>query len=197
MKPHQVSTVHGSAGNPTNAGAVPGSSGAQSSRWGGEPALRGARVERDTQPKPRDRQKWRRSLLHLVPLSISSQGDLTIIHWQKIVHTGKSIEQNHNMISIKGSGYYFIYTQVLYEDQTFVMGHIVRRRIPGSHTGEENLLRCTCNMPKEHPFATCYGAGIYKLQKGDTIELVIPRNSARVSKEKDSTFMGLLKLGPT
>ncbi|XP_072906129.1 tumor necrosis factor ligand superfamily member 13B-like [Hemitrygon akajei] len=194
MAPRWVSIVHGSATNPTSVGAVPGISGAQSSPWGGEPA---ARVERDIQSKPRDRQKWRRSLLHLVPLSISSQGDVTIIHWQKIVHTGKSIEQNHNTISIKGSGYYFIYTQVLYEDQTFVMGHIVKRRVPGSHTGEENLLRCTCNMPKEHPFATCYSAGIYQLQKGDTIELVIPRNSASISKEKDSTFMGLLKLGPT
>ncbi|XP_059831153.1 tumor necrosis factor ligand superfamily member 13-like isoform X1 [Hypanus sabinus] len=104
-----VSIVHGSTTNPTSVGAVPGISGAQSSRWGGEPA---ARMERDIQSKPRDRQKWRRSLLHLVPLSISSQGDVTIIHWQKIVHTGKSIEQNHNTISIKGSGYYFIYTQV-------------------------------------------------------------------------------------
>ncbi|XP_059831154.1 uncharacterized protein LOC132396991 isoform X2 [Hypanus sabinus] len=88
-----VSIVHGSTTNPTSVGAVPGISGAQSSRWGGEPA---ARMERDIQSKPRDRQKC----------------DVTIIHWQKIVHTGKSIEQNHNTISIKGSGYYFIYTQV-------------------------------------------------------------------------------------
>ncbi|XP_051900833.1 tumor necrosis factor ligand superfamily member 13B-like isoform X2 [Pristis pectinata] len=176
-----VSLMQGSTRHPTNAEPVPQNSSTQSTLRGREPAHRAVRVERDSRQKSKGRQKC----------------DTTIIHWQKILHTGKSIEQNNSMISIKGSGYYFIYTQVLYQDQTFVMGHIIKRKAPGSQKGGENLLRCTCNMPEEHPFSSCYSAGIYRLEKGDIIELVIPRSSARIAKEKDSTYMGLLKLGPT
>ncbi|XP_048380292.1 tumor necrosis factor ligand superfamily member 13 isoform X1 [Stegostoma tigrinum] len=152
------------------------------------------RVERDSRSKLRHRQRRRNSLIHLVPSSYQLQGDSTIIHWQKILHTGESFEQNNSTIAIKGNGYYLIYTQVLYKDHTFVMGHVVKRKEQKSQKEGETLLRCTQNMPEEQPFNTCYSAGIYRLQKGDIIELVIPRNSAAIVMAKDSTFMGLMKV---
>ncbi|XP_048476161.1 uncharacterized protein LOC109937884 isoform X2 [Rhincodon typus] len=69
------------------------------------------RVERDSGSKLRHRQRRRNSLIHLVPSSYQLQGDSTIIHWQKILHTGESFEQNNSTIAIKGNGYYLIYTQ--------------------------------------------------------------------------------------
>ncbi|GCB64680.1 hypothetical protein scyTo_0013372 [Scyliorhinus torazame] len=136
----------------------------------------------------------RNSLIHLVPSSYRSQGDSTVIHWQKILHTGESFEQNNSTIAIKGNGYYLIYTQVLYQDRTFVMGHVVKRREQRRQNEGETLLRCTQNMPADQPFNTCYSAGIYRLQKGDIIEMVIPRNSANIVMDRDSTFMGLMKV---
>ncbi|GCC21676.1 tumor necrosis factor ligand superfamily member 13 isoform X1 [Chiloscyllium punctatum] len=159
-----------------------------------EPERQTLRVERDSGSKLRHRQRRRNSLIHLAPTSYQSEGDNTIIHWQKIIHTGQSFEQNNSTIAIKGNGYYLIYTQVLYKDRTFVMGHVVKRKEQNRQKEEETLLRCTQNMPEEQPFNTCYSAGIYKLQKGDIIELVIPRNSATIVMEKDSTFMGLMKV---
>ncbi|XP_067828297.1 tumor necrosis factor ligand superfamily member 13B-like isoform X2 [Heptranchias perlo] len=145
-----------------------------------EPRRQALRVERDSEG---NRKQKRTS-------------ESTIIHWQKTLHTGESFEQNNSTIGIKGNGYYFIYTQVLYQDQTFVMGHVVKRKERGRQKDEETLLRCTQNMPDTQPFNTCYSAGIYRLQRGDIIELVIPRSSANIIMEKDSTFMGLLKVGP-
>ncbi|XP_078389827.1 tumor necrosis factor ligand superfamily member 13 isoform X2 [Cetorhinus maximus] len=159
-----------------------------------EPERQALRVERDSERKWRHKQRRRNSLIHLVPSSYRTQGDSTIIHWQKTLHTGESFEQNNSTIAIKGNGYYLIYTQVLYQDQTFVMGHVVKRKEQKRQKEGETLLRCTQNMPEEQPFNTCYSAGIYKLQKGDIIELVIPRNSANIIMEKDSTFMGLMKV---
>ncbi|XP_078389826.1 tumor necrosis factor ligand superfamily member 13 isoform X1 [Cetorhinus maximus] len=178
-----------------------------------EPERQALRVERDSERKWRHKQRrqsshprdqlgepllhsfqGRNSLIHLVPSSYRTQGDSTIIHWQKTLHTGESFEQNNSTIAIKGNGYYLIYTQVLYQDQTFVMGHVVKRKEQKRQKEGETLLRCTQNMPEEQPFNTCYSAGIYKLQKGDIIELVIPRNSANIIMEKDSTFMGLMKV---
>ncbi|XP_067880043.1 tumor necrosis factor ligand superfamily member 13 [Heterodontus francisci] len=159
-----------------------------------EPVRQALRVERDSGKRRRHKQRRRSSFIHLVPSSYRLQGDSTIIHWQKILDTGESFEQKNSTITIKGNGYYFIYTQVLYRDQTFVMGHVVKRKEHGRQKNEETLLRCTQNMPEKEPFNTCYSAGIYRLQKGDIIELVIPRNSANIVMEKDSTFMGLLQV---
>ncbi|XP_072349411.1 tumor necrosis factor ligand superfamily member 13-like [Scyliorhinus torazame] len=160
----------------------------------GEPERQALRVERDSEGKHRHRQRRRNSLIHLVPSSYRSQGDSTVIHWQKILHTGESFEQNNSTIAIKGNGYYLIYTQVLYQDRTFVMGHVVKRREQRRQNEGETLLRCTQNMPADQPFNTCYSAGIYRLQKGDIIEMVIPRNSANIVMDRDSTFMGLMKV---
>ncbi|XP_067828298.1 tumor necrosis factor ligand superfamily member 13-like isoform X3 [Heptranchias perlo] len=161
-----------------------------------EPRRQALRVERDSEGNRKQKRTRRSSFIHLVPSSYRSQGESTIIHWQKTLHTGESFEQNNSTIGIKGNGYYFIYTQVLYQDQTFVMGHVVKRKERGRQKDEETLLRCTQNMPDTQPFNTCYSAGIYRLQRGDIIELVIPRSSANIIMEKDSTFMGLLKVGP-
>ncbi|XP_038642830.1 tumor necrosis factor ligand superfamily member 12 isoform X2 [Scyliorhinus canicula] len=160
----------------------------------GEPERQALRVERDSEGKHRHRQRRRNSLIHLVPSSYRSQGDSTVIHWQKILHTGESFEQNNSTIAIRGNGHYLIYTQVLYQDRTFVMGHVVKRREQRRQNEGETLLRCTQNMPTDQPFNTCYSAGIYKLQKGDIIEMVIPRNSANIVMDRDSTFMGLMKV---
>ncbi|XP_078056901.1 tumor necrosis factor ligand superfamily member 12 [Mustelus asterias] len=159
-----------------------------------EPERQALRVERDSEGRRRQRSERKNSLIHLVPSSYQSEGDSTIIHWQKILHTGESFEQNNSTIAIKRNGYYLIYTQVLYQDTTFVMGHVVKRREQRKQKEGETLLRCTQNMPAKQPFNTCYSAGIYRLQKGDIIELLIPRNSANIVMESDSTYMGLMKV---
>lgn len=47
-------------------------------------------------------------------------------------------------------------------------------------------------LPWWHIFIS---SGIVQLKAGDHVELLIPRSSAIVSLEEDSTFLGAVKLG--
>ncbi|RXM32728.1 Tumor necrosis factor ligand superfamily member 13B [Acipenser ruthenus] len=87
--------------------------------------------------------------------------------------------------------------QVYYKDKIYAMGHIIVRKkasIVGDELQNVNLFRCIQNMNEDFPFNTCYTAGIAKLEEGDSIELLIPRQSAVVSLDGDSTFFGAIKL---
>ncbi|KAG9327897.1 hypothetical protein JZ751_018394 [Albula glossodonta] len=78
------------------------------------------------------------------------------------------------------------------------MGHIIIRRkknIVGDELQDVTLFRCIQNMNMQFPYNTCYTAGIVKLEEGDRVELLIPRKSAHISLDGDSTFFGAIKLG--
>lgn len=109
-------------------------------------------------------------------------------------------------------------------DTTFAMGHVVIRRkttIVGDESPDVILFRCIQNMNPVYPFNTCYtggellffmssstcvcvlwlhagyifvSSGIVELKVGDHLELLIPRSSANVSLDGDSTFLGAVKL---
>uniref|UniRef100_A0A8C9VZD2 TNF superfamily member 13b n=1 Tax=Scleropages formosus TaxID=113540 RepID=A0A8C9VZD2_SCLFO len=86
---------------------------------------------------------------------------------------------------------------VYYTDKTFAMGHFVIRRkqnVVGDELQEVILFRCIQTMNPIFPYNTCYTAGVVKLEVGDRVELLIPRQSANVSLDGDSTFLGAIKL---
>ncbi|CAM9178886.1 unnamed protein product [Lampetra planeri] len=131
------------------------------------------------------------SYIHLKPgPNLDSKDDETRIQWELGLKKGDALSLRENAIHVHERGSYFIYSQVLFSDPTFVMGHIVRR---GAHS-KVALFRCMQNMPEKEPNNSCYTAGMAELNKGDVVELVIPREDSALSLEADSTFIGVMKL---
>uniref|UniRef100_H3D8U0 TNF superfamily member 13b n=1 Tax=Tetraodon nigroviridis TaxID=99883 RepID=H3D8U0_TETNG len=122
----------------------------------------------------------------------------TGIPWQSGLKRGSALEADGDSILVREDGFYFVYSQVYYMDSTFAMGHVVIRRkrtVVGDENPDVILFRCIQNMNPTYPFNTCYTGGIVMLKSGDHLELLIPRSSAIVSLEEDSTFLGAVKLG--
>ncbi|XP_038145557.1 tumor necrosis factor ligand superfamily member 13B [Cyprinodon tularosa] len=124
-------------------------------------------------------------------------GLYTGIPWQAGLRTGSALEAEDDRIAVKEAGFYFVYSQVYYMDSTFTMGHVVIRRkryVVGNEDQDVHLFRCIQSMNPDYAFNTCYTGGIVKLEKGDYLELLIPRSMANISMEGDSTFLGAFKL---
>lgn len=107
------------------------------------------------------------------------------------------MEERENKIVVRQTGYFFIYSQVLYTDTIFAMGHLIQRKkvhVFGDELSLVTLFRCIQNMPRTLPNNSCYSAGIARLEEGDEIQLAIPRENAQISRDGDGTFFGALKL---
>ncbi|KAF3825667.1 hypothetical protein GH733_006494 [Mirounga leonina] len=123
----------------------------------------------------------------------------TFVPWLLSFKRGRALEEKENKILVKETGYFFIYGQVLYTDNTFAMGHLIQRKkvhVFGDELSLVTLFRCIQNMPETLPNNSCYSAGIAKLEEGDEIQLAIPREDAKISRDGDGTFFGALKLLP-
>uniref|UniRef100_A0A8C3YFN3 TNF superfamily member 13b n=1 Tax=Catagonus wagneri TaxID=51154 RepID=A0A8C3YFN3_9CETA len=125
------------------------------------------------------------------------KGAYTFVPWLLSFKRGKALEEKENKIVVKETGYFFIYGQVLYTDNTFAMGHLIQRKkvhVFGDELSLVTLFRCIQNMPETLPNNSCYSAGIAKLEEGDELQLAIPREDAKISRDGDGTFFGALKL---
>ncbi|KAL0963406.1 hypothetical protein UPYG_G00306000 [Umbra pygmaea] len=121
----------------------------------------------------------------------------TGIPWQVGLKRGSALEVNSDSILVKQDGYYFVYSQVYYMDTTFAMGHVVIRRkknVVGDEAQHVTLFRCIQNMDPVYHYNTCYTGGVVKLEVGDVVELLIPRSTAKISLDGDSTFLGAVRL---
>lgn len=124
-------------------------------------------------------------------------GPHTGIPWQTGLRRGEALEADGDSILVLEEGFYFVYSQVYYTDRTFAMGHVVirmKKNVVGDETPYVTLFRCIQNMNPVHHYNTCYTGGIVKLEAGDHLELLIPRPTANVSLDGDSTFLGAFKL---
>ncbi|XP_064208999.1 tumor necrosis factor ligand superfamily member 13 isoform X1 [Anguilla rostrata] len=162
--------------------------------------LGGIRMRREMQregKRRRQRQlgKRRRTFLHLLPLSSHSydEEDQTLLKWTTGRSQGEGLKLSGETVTVSTGGSYFIYSQVLYTDTTYVMGHVIRKRFDDNET---NLLKCMKNMPANKTLAlnTCYTAGVQYLESGSVVELLIPRKDAEISLLPHATFMGLYRL---
>ncbi|XP_030892017.1 tumor necrosis factor ligand superfamily member 13B [Leptonychotes weddellii] len=129
--------------------------------------------------------------------SLCVTGAYTFVPWLLSFKRGRALEEKENKILVKETGYFFIYGQVLYTDNTFAMGHLIQRKkvhVFGDELSLVTLFRCIQNMPETLPNNSCYSAGIAKLEEGDEIQLAIPREDAKISRDGDGTFFGALKL---
>ncbi|XP_019586584.2 tumor necrosis factor ligand superfamily member 13B [Rhinolophus sinicus] len=125
------------------------------------------------------------------------KGAYTFVPWLLSFKRGRALEEKENKILVKETGYFFIYSQVLYTDNTFAMGHLIQRKkvhVFGDELSLVTLFRCIQNMPETLPNNSCYSAGIAKLEEGDELQLAIPREDAKISRDGDGTFFGALKL---
>ncbi|XP_060040004.1 tumor necrosis factor ligand superfamily member 13B [Erinaceus europaeus] len=125
------------------------------------------------------------------------KGAYTFVPWLLSFKRGRALEERDHKILVKEAGYFFIYGQVLYTDPTFAMGHVIQRRkvhVFGDELSLVTLFRCIQNMPQTLPNNSCYSAGIAKLEEGDELQLAIPREDAKISRDGDATFFGALKL---
>ncbi|ERE91013.1 tumor necrosis factor ligand superfamily member 13B-like protein [Cricetulus griseus] len=124
-------------------------------------------------------------------------GSYTFVPWLLSFKRGSALEEKENKIVVKQTGYFFIYSQVLYTDTIFAMGHLIQRKkvhVFGDELSLVTLFRCIQNMPRTLPNNSCYSAGIARLEEGDEIQLAIPRENAQISLDGDGTFFGALKL---
>nr|ACO08866.1 Tumor necrosis factor ligand superfamily member 13B [Osmerus mordax] len=119
------------------------------------------------------------------------------IPWQAGLKRGSALDEESDTMVVREEGYYFVYSQVYYRDPTFAMGHEVIRRkrtVVGDEPQNVILFRCIQNMNPVHPYNTCYTGGIVRLEVGDRVELLIPRSTAIISLDGDSTFLGAIRL---
>ncbi|XP_064209002.1 tumor necrosis factor ligand superfamily member 13 isoform X4 [Anguilla rostrata] len=119
--------------------------------------------------------------------------DQTLLKWTTGRSQGEGLKLSGETVTVSTGGSYFIYSQVLYTDTTYVMGHVIRKRFDDNET---NLLKCMKNMPANKTLAlnTCYTAGVQYLESGSVVELLIPRKDAEISLLPHATFMGLYRL---
>ncbi|XP_026888316.2 tumor necrosis factor ligand superfamily member 13B isoform X4 [Electrophorus electricus] len=127
------------------------------------------------------------------------------VPWQTGLKRGTALEGDQDDILVREEGYYFIYSQVehydqpevFYKDPKYAMGHIVLRtkqNVVGDESQHVVLFRCVQSMNAKVPYNTCFTGGIVKLESGDRVELLIPRSTANISLDGDSTFLGAVKL---
>nr|XP_033779288.1 uncharacterized protein LOC117349802 [Geotrypetes seraphini] len=163
------------------------------------PYLSWSRKRRETSTGKTHRSKKRQSIIHLSPISSFSElTDMTEIAWKTSLSQGSSFDVRGKTISVRDPGFYFIYSQVLFHDNTFTMGHMVTvtRMVGGFESHDEILFRCVQSMPqdKDRAYNSCYSGGVYKLHQGDIIKLLIPRSNATIDMRSHATFLGLTKL---
>ncbi|XP_047613364.1 tumor necrosis factor ligand superfamily member 13 isoform X1 [Phacochoerus africanus] len=141
------------------------------------------------------KQKKKRSVLHLVPINITSKedSDVTELMWQPALKRGRGLEAQGYFVRVWDAGVYLLYSQVLFHDVTFTMGQVVSREGQGR---QETLFRCIRSMPSNPDWAynSCYSAGVFHLHQGDILSVVIPRARAKLSLSPHGTFLGVVKL---
>ncbi|CDQ92381.1 unnamed protein product [Oncorhynchus mykiss] len=126
----------------------------------------------------------------------------TGIPWQEVLRRGSALEAESDSILVREEGYYFVYSQVstgrLHERTwMFAMGHVVtrkKRNVVGDEAQHVTLFRCIQDMNPVYLYNTCYTGGIVKLEVGDMVELLIPRSTANISLDGDSSFLGAFRL---
>ncbi|XP_067841577.1 tumor necrosis factor ligand superfamily member 13B [Heptranchias perlo] len=121
----------------------------------------------------------------------------TTVPWILSLKKGSALDKKDNKILVKEAGYFLVYSQVWYKDNTFTMGHFIQREkatIVGNEPRTVTLFRCIQNMSACCPNDSCFTAGIAKLEVGDELELIIPRIQAQIALNGDGTFFGAIKL---
>ncbi|XP_022380341.1 tumor necrosis factor ligand superfamily member 13 isoform X5 [Enhydra lutris kenyoni] len=140
-------------------------------------------------------QEQKHSVLHLVPINITSKedSDMTEVMWQPALKRGRGLEAQGYVVRVWDAGVYLLYSQVLFHDVTFTMGQVVSREGQGR---QETLFRCVRSMPSNPDWAynSCYSAGVFHLHQGDALSVTIPRGRAKLSLSPHGTFLGLVKL---
>uniref|UniRef100_G3SU26 Tumor necrosis factor ligand superfamily member 13 n=1 Tax=Loxodonta africana TaxID=9785 RepID=G3SU26_LOXAF len=141
------------------------------------------------------KQRKKHSVLHLVPVNITSKedSDVTEVMWQTALRRGRGLEARGYVVRVWEAGIYLLYSQVLFHDVTFTMGQVVSREGQGR---EETLFRCVRSMPSNpaRAYNSCYSAGVFHLYQGDILSVIIPRARAKLSLSPHGTFLGLVKL---
>ncbi|KAL1778386.1 tumor necrosis factor ligand superfamily member 13 isoform X1 [Sigmodon hispidus] len=139
--------------------------------------------------------KKKHSILHLVPINITSEvdSDVTEVMWQPALRRGRGLEAQGYTVRVWDTGIYLLYSQVLFHDVTFTMGQVVSRESQGR---QETLFRCIRSMPSDpdRAYNTCYSAGVFHLHQGDILTVKIPRANAKLSLSPHGTFLGFVKL---
>ncbi|KAK1787718.1 hypothetical protein P4O66_016215, partial [Electrophorus voltai] len=87
----------------------------------------------------------------------SDERDLTVLTWALGQSYGAGLQLSGETVTVVNNGTYFIYSQVLYKDTTWVMGHVITKRINGAET---KLMKCLKSMPRNVslPLNSCYTA---------------------------------------
>nr|XP_032661656.1 tumor necrosis factor ligand superfamily member 13 isoform X3 [Chelonoidis abingdonii] len=138
----------------------------------------------------------KRSVLHLAPRhhSTNNEGDMTEIWWKPFLQQGRALEVSGPEVTVKQTGLYLIYSQVLFHDPTFTMGQVLWRASAGGPG--QILLRCVQSMPREleQAYNSCYSGGVFQLQRGDQLSLRVPRANASLDLSPHGTFLGLVRL---
>ncbi|XP_015283032.1 PREDICTED: tumor necrosis factor ligand superfamily member 13B, partial [Gekko japonicus] len=104
---------------------------------------------------------WSRNRRKRSPSHVGEADDSSIVPWLLSFKRGTALQEQGNKILVRETGYFFIYGQVLYTDELFVMGHLIQRKkanVVGDDLSLVTLFRCIQNMPQANPNNSCYTA---------------------------------------
>ncbi|XP_012868911.1 PREDICTED: tumor necrosis factor ligand superfamily member 13 isoform X2 [Dipodomys ordii] len=139
--------------------------------------------------------KKKHSVLHLVPINITSKedSDVTEVMWQPALWRGRGLEAQGHVVRVWEAGIYLLYSQVLFHDVTFTMGQVVSLEGQGR---QEILFRCIHSMPSDpdRAYNSCFSSGVFHLHQGDIVNVRIPRAKAKLSLSPHGTFLGFVRL---
>ncbi|CAH1777277.1 unnamed protein product [Owenia fusiformis] len=184
--------------------------------------LKGRRIKRSSQKRPRKSRKYKRAFIHVspkndnphvsdVPVEFDPKGNIRCM-WQDESRLKMNLfldsprGYNEAYIGIKYPGYYFVYGQIFFHGQNVEMGHCLYTSDtypckPPKCT--ETSLLCSRSAPG-HPenskdienLNTNYIGGIFYLKRGSTIRLgvITKGHGSKVIIDKAMSYFGAFSI---
>ncbi|CAH1245634.1 EDA [Branchiostoma lanceolatum] len=156
----------------------------------GEAGPPGARGEPGTVPKT----DTSSSVIHVqgaVDSAISAGATGKLQYWQQAVNTGGYTLHANGEIEVHEDGYYFIYSQVLFYDQSAFVGHYVKVN------GVSFLHYRGATPSPDLNYDTGYVAGVRKMQSGDRVYITTLYPNTVVDMHADRSYFGMFKFRGT
>lgn len=128
---------------------------------------------------------------HVARMKIPHDGDIYIgaAHpWARRYDAQNHFDIEHGLLNIKENGVYFVYSQVLYENNFDRNGYRV-------YHNDVPFLQCSLTIPNNMPKSnTCYTSGVIYLQMGDTLHMRDLFKGRTVALKSAKSFFGVIKI---
>ncbi|KAG9351352.1 hypothetical protein JZ751_022600 [Albula glossodonta] len=118
-----------------------------------------------------------------------------ILKWNRDHSRLKNVDFFRNLLQIRISGYYYIYSQVTFskaDSSTPKAQTVMRKRRLGTALGENLLFKAFCSLRSDE-LCTSYNGGVVRLEQGDQLYINVT-DPTMVNYEVAATTFGLFLL---